>query len=1491
MSREYNYGGTSLIVDSIEELFENGAVQTKTVSNIKQVIGLQRQSKDINKLKEQIKFATDDGVITVSEKPGLNREWASLGSSYATISDKFTQDDTLKENSLFYVLKARFNELSPIMDEIFADMNSSYKNAEKVSKLTDLFVESWKYITLCSQLLETKLSISDRFSLQISPTREIVGPLDIRVTLLDLTNGIYSDVTNQSTYLDSDFVWKKTSDKNFERTGRVLSLTLDDMSSNEEQFTLTFKHKFTYEDPNATDVVIAKRISFTISTGTLSQWTWSDAATKEELLMDPLAIWLDYRREFNTKKYLWRRDTDDLLKADSEKEWLYFRESGLDGLIGSNGYSRAVLELFKRSETTPESFDGGVITYTFSTNAISGDTGTWQKTIPEGDYPLYIIKATAFANTETDSISTGEWTTPAILSEHGTDGATGATAFSLVLYQRSESSPSKPSDIVTYNIKTGAISGNGNWSLSFPSNNGYPCWAINATAFSYTYTDEITSSEWSDVQKLVENGKNGEDGKGLRIIADRTFLRYRENNTPYGDVANLTLQTNLDASKAAWSVDGVAILASDSIVIDSSYFVREWESASTSSTARMRCIYQADGYLLIGGVSGALVVSKDNGKTWATVSKFASNAITGISSKNGTFVAVDGDGKIYSTTDPEGTWNLVFESGKIFNAVVCDGSVFVAVGEGSGGIICKSSNGAEWETINGTFPNFYAICHDGKSFVAIGAGGTAWKSEDGTTWRVAGSTGFDCRGISFNSGKYIAGGASGQIAYSYNGDTWYRGTVTRTSTATVSHIRAITSAYGEYYSVCYLSNGYGEIWKSNNGIDWSVCYEPLAANTRIWAVAFIGTGILASGDNGKTYYLELPRSISVEVACEGLSDRTAIYIQQDAASGAQGDKGTDAIPPKYQWRLGSSSTEPPVDTINHLADGAVSTFDGTVLAETNTGWLDVRPTPTNDLPYIWERMSSDGGLTWSDPYCLSINTIKNIEVVSSHASFNLNSRGVCETLQTITCSIVRSNTIDPCFWTVTKDGNLTDIVATEGDSITFSVAVGETTKNIEVSAVCSGMARAVNIFSKIVGKIVPANLTHELKGHYNDTVYIPEVFSDGITPVMKGDYIIYYPTDSEGKEYPTPAVYNGSAWVPVKAETAPDNYSQIMSDTLPDVLASGITVPVVSAYYGYFENLAAQAAVITKLFSEFIKIGGAIYGGAYDEYGNNSTGGAGFYLGKDGRFKAIEATVVNAMITNANITGEIIGQHFNSVARSSVKATLSSTTPSTTYYNFATVENDLWKAIKSNYPAAVGEYINATGKYGGESFHDMTYYSGSGEFMLSKGITATLAVPYSKLNTIELYIDFSDVTKLVDSSGNVLFTSEQSKYRVARLADILPETTIILLQKTSYLATGTVTSGGVTIAASGADNNDYITISQKGGSFYFSKGDTVISFASSLASYVPYDTSLNLTYIENLRGISATNIYRGDSGSTIGTSSEPFSKVYATELHGKVYYS
>lgn len=413
------------------------------------------------------------------------------------------------------------------------------------------------------------------------------------------------------------------------------------------------------------------------------------------------------------------------------------------------------------------------------------------------------------------------------------------------------------------------------------------------TCTSLSEDDPETASEYD--WALIK-GADGEDGKAVRINASTLLLRYQANGMPHeGQVAKLTMHgSNVDVSGTVWTAAGEQIASGPYVEITPANFTKEWAQKTSATTARSRSAAHGGDYVVIGGISGSIIYSK-NCESWTKAAAFTSDAITGLCYGNGLFVAVDSGGGIWTTANPSASWTLAYSTGQILNGVATDGSGFVAVGEGSSGFVFRSADGASWEAVSGDFPNFYAVCFDGKSYYAIGAGGRAVASVDGVLWKETGQVpgGFDIRGIVFVNGLYLAGGQGGRIAYSYDGAEWYEGVVTRESSTAVSHIRALSAAYGTFYSVCYLSNGTGEIWKSNNGRDWTVCYS---ASVRLWATAFVGAGIIATGDNGSVYLLPLPRSIEVEAAVGNLTDKATIAILQDGDRGAAGSAGRDGDP-------------------------------------------------------------------------------------------------------------------------------------------------------------------------------------------------------------------------------------------------------------------------------------------------------------------------------------------------------------------------------------------------------------------------------------------------------------------------------------------------------------------------------------------------------------------------------------------------------------------
>ena len=190
------------------------------------------------------------------------------------------------------------------------------------------------------------------------------------------------------------------------------------------------------------------------------------------------------------------------------------RENGYTGtkeewLNSLKGTSSAGLYLYKRADSLPESFDGGAITYTFATGVMTGSFGTWSTSIPSGDSTLYFVYCRVTSKDETYTVTTGEWSVPAIMSETGAKGADGKTVSIITIYQRAASKPAVPSETVTYNFGSFTATGLGAWSLSMVEGTD-PLWATSATAISSDgASDSIEPSEWITPVVIVENGKGG----------------------------------------------------------------------------------------------------------------------------------------------------------------------------------------------------------------------------------------------------------------------------------------------------------------------------------------------------------------------------------------------------------------------------------------------------------------------------------------------------------------------------------------------------------------------------------------------------------------------------------------------------------------------------------------------------------------------------------------------------------------------------------------------------------------------------------------------------------------------------------------------------------------------------------------------------------------------------------------------------------------------
>lgn len=135
--------------------------------------------------------------------------------------------------------------------------------------------------------------------------------------------------------------------------------------------------------------------------------------------------------------------------------------------------------------------------------------------------------------TRTDSIPTGEWSSPTALVENSLDTYNSAVVY---LYQRASSTPSKPSSSLTYTFSSGALSGSlGNWSKTIPTGTN-KLYVTAATAYSRSTTDTITAAEWAAPVETTDYGTTA--ATGLNAVS--VFLYQRASSAPSKPSGSIT---------------------------------------------------------------------------------------------------------------------------------------------------------------------------------------------------------------------------------------------------------------------------------------------------------------------------------------------------------------------------------------------------------------------------------------------------------------------------------------------------------------------------------------------------------------------------------------------------------------------------------------------------------------------------------------------------------------------------------------------------------------------------------------------------------------------------------------------------------------------------------------------------------------------------------------------------------------------------------------
>ena len=186
------------------------------------------------------------------------------------------------------------------------------------------------------------------------------------------------------------------------------------------------------------------------------------------------------------------------------------------------------------------------------------------------------------------------------------------------------------------------------------------------------------------------------------------------------------------------------------------------------------------------------------------------------------------------------------------NAVAWNGTMWVAVGNGTGNTIAYSYDGITWTGLSTSIfsTSGNGIAWNGKMWIAAGTGtNRLGYSYDGINWTGATTTNIlvtSGNGVAWNGNLWVAVGSGGNtIAYSSNGTSW--------NGATTTNIFSTSGNGVAWNGNMWIAGGQGTntLAYSYDGMTWTIITSPFT--TAVYAVAWNGTTWIAGGSGTYNY--------------------------------------------------------------------------------------------------------------------------------------------------------------------------------------------------------------------------------------------------------------------------------------------------------------------------------------------------------------------------------------------------------------------------------------------------------------------------------------------------------------------------------------------------------------------------------------------------------------------------------------------------------------
>lgn len=244
-------------------------------------------------------------------------------------------------------------------------------------------------------------------------------------------------------------------------------------------------------------------------------------------------------------------------------------------------------------------------------------------------------------------------------------------------------------------------------------------------------------------------------------------------------------------------------------------------------------------------VTGVSTILKSNNATsWTTP------GLQSITKNGSTYLAVDNQGNIYSSSNGTSWIQQTNPTSNILNHIYC-AAQNLCFAVGNSGTILKSTDGTNWSQLSsGTSNNLQEITCNNETCIIVGgngaaSSGTILSSSDYTTWSIVTTSlaTTSLNSIAYYNGSYIAVGNTGTIFSSTNGINWQ--SITSGTTQNLNSIDCGNNVG------CAIVGNAGTILFSAFGISWSAATS--STTNDLLSVAYNGV-FAAVGKGGILRY-------------------------------------------------------------------------------------------------------------------------------------------------------------------------------------------------------------------------------------------------------------------------------------------------------------------------------------------------------------------------------------------------------------------------------------------------------------------------------------------------------------------------------------------------------------------------------------------------------------------------------------------------------------